>query len=111
MDINKKDRSFSNDPKEVISFAKEMIKGMHEEKVLVTLKHFPGIGSALVDIHFDLAILNKKKEEIENFDMRPFVYLKDEADLIMVSHILVPSLDNKNIATFSNHNVFRVCET
>jgi beta-N-acetylhexosaminidase len=38
---------------------------------------------------------------MENFEMKPFIFLKKETDLIIVSHVLVPSLDDENIATFS----------
>jgi beta-N-acetylhexosaminidase len=101
VDISERDRSFANDRDVVISFAREMIRGFRRGGILATLKHFPGIGSAFSDPHFDLPILNKTKDEMETFEMKPFICLKEDADLIMVSHVLVPSLDDENIAAFS----------
>jgi beta-N-acetylhexosaminidase len=97
VDISGNDRSFGNNEDLVIAFANEMIRGFQDEGVLSALKHFPGIGGVFLDPHFDLPVLTKTKEEMENFEMKPFIFLKNKADLIMVSHVLVPSLDSKNI--------------
>lgn len=89
-------RSFGSDPLKVTQFASAMIGGFHEFGLLSTLKHFPGLGAVKVDSHLDLPVL----EEVGD-GMIPFLSLKNETDLIMTAHILIPSLDPDHCATLS----------
>lgn len=95
-------RSFGNDPKTVIAYAKEMIRGLHDGGVFTTLKHFPGQGAATVNSHFGVALVDKPIKEMIQTDLLPFITLKDETDCILTGHILLTSLDEKNCATLSH---------
>lgn len=94
-------RSFSSNPMEVALFAKEIIKGFEDSKLLYVLKHFPGYGDVSIDPHLALPTVNKNSSDLEKNELYPFFNLKENAPAIMVGHILVPALDSKNIATFS----------
>jgi beta-N-acetylhexosaminidase len=95
-------RTFGKDPETVIAYAKEMIKGLHEGGVFATLKHFPGYGSAKVNPHLSLAIVDKPLKEMMQCDLLPFIALKSETDCIMTAHVLISSLDEKNCASLSH---------
>lgn len=94
-------RSFSDDPDTVISFAKAVIEGLHQANIFVTLKHFPGHGDTATDSHTGLPIVTKDFEALQNVELKPFHILLENADAIMTSHILFPSLDAASCATLS----------
>ena len=56
---NMRDRSFSNDPNIVAKMVEQYIKGLHEHKILSTVKHFPGTGDESADTHQQFVIINK----------------------------------------------------
>jgi len=98
VDINPKnpiigDRSFSSDPEKVILFAKHSLQGYKDQKVLATLKHFPGHGDVIVDSHSNTPIVNKPVEVLRSVEWLPFMKLCHDADAIMTAHVLFPSVD------------------
>lgn len=94
-------RSFGCDPDTVIDRAKIWLRTLKAHGLLVTGKHFPGHGSTLHDTHRDAAYVEKTKEELLSWDIRPFLELSSELDAIMSSHVFYPSLDNSQIGTYS----------
>lgn len=86
-------RSFGDDPERVILCAREMIRGLHEKGIHAVLKHFPGLGDTEVDSHVGLPTGTP--------ELRPFIALKEEADAIMVGHLMVPSIDPERCASLS----------
>ena len=54
-----KDRSFSSDPQLVAKMAGQYINGLHQHKILSTMKHFPGIGDETGDTHEKFVVVNK----------------------------------------------------
>jgi len=94
------DRSFGNDPDQVIKVASLFIDGMNEAGMHSIGKHFPGHGGIVEDSHHVNVIDNRTMDEIEKHDLIPFDALKDKLSGIMTAHISFPQID-KNIATFS----------
>lgn len=94
-------RSYSSSPDAVICFARKMIEGLHLQKVGTTLKHFPGHGDTQCDSHLCLPTVNHTKDELFQCELKPFMALSEETDAIMTAHILVPSYDAQQPATFS----------
>lgn len=91
-------RSFSNNQETVSSRAIMFKKGLHENGVLATAKHFPGHGDTNVDSHIGLPVVDKSKEELEKCEFIPFKSLIDSGiDLIMTAHIQFPKLDSSTI--------------
>ncbi len=97
------DRAFSDDPNIVMEYASAMAKGLHEQGILSTFKHFPGHGDTAEDSHYDTAYTNKTKEELEQCEWIPFA---KASDLVMVGHIIAPNVtDDKQPAVFSPYMV------
>lgn len=94
-------RSFSEKPEEVSQFAREMIDGFQQTKVINCIKHFPGYGESSQDAHDDLPILMKSKEELFAHELIPYRDLAKKADCVMVGHMMVPALDPNHPATLS----------
>ena len=94
-------RCYGDKADTVISYAQQMIKGMHSSGIFVTLKHFPGHGDTKADTHFKWPSVDKPLEKLQEIELKPYYHLKDEADFIMTAHIVFPCLDKENCATFS----------
>ena len=80
-------RSFGDDPRKVVDYARAFIQAHRENHVLTALKHFPGLGSTPEDPHHDLPDVTAtwRKEEL-----RPFIELTNTgfADMVMVGHMV-----------------------
>lgn len=88
-------RSFGNSPTLVSSMCTNFAKGIEEEKVIATYKHFPGHGDTTTDSHTSLPIIKKNLEELENFELIPFKEaINEDAKIIMVGHIAFPNITN-----------------
>jgi len=89
------DRSFGSDPYKVAECVTDFAKGLKEEGVMSTFKHFPGHGPTATDTHNDSAYIYKSVEELEAWDLIPFQAAIDEdAEFIMISHAAVNALDS-----------------
>lgn len=88
-------RSFGENKENVTRKAGAYMKGMMDEGIVISLKHFPGHGDTDVDSHFDLPTLDFSKERLHDLEMYPFKELvKKGASGVMVAHMNIPSLDN-----------------
>ena len=88
-------RSFSSDPIMVSNMASAMVKGMQENNIIATAKHFPGHGNTNIDTHIGLAVVNKSEDEWNTMEAIPFKALIDQRiDMIMSAHIQYPKLDD-----------------
>jgi len=109
LDINMKNhvihglgRSFGKDPKVVAKYASSFIDAMHKYGVLTSLKHFPGHGSSVGDTHKGYVDVTKLWKDSE---LKPYEYLKDKADTVMVAHVFNKKIDAKYPATLSYKTV------
>lgn len=90
-------------------YAKTVISASKAYKVSYTLKHFPGYGSNK-DTHTGSSQDERTYEEIYNNDLEPFrAGIKVGAEVVMVSHNVVTSIDKNNPASISKevHNLLR----
>lgn len=86
-------RSFGSDPTLVASMATELLKGLRDEGIYGTLKHFPGHGAATEDTHLGYSGSKKALEELKSCDLIPFMEGIDAgADFIMVGHLSFPNI-------------------
>jgi ribose 1,5-bisphosphokinase PhnN len=67
-------RSFGQDKERVAKLGWAYMKGMQDNGVLGSLKHFPGHGDTETDSHFLLPVINHSKEFIDSVDSYPFTY-------------------------------------
>ncbi|WP_291326638.1 glycoside hydrolase family 3 N-terminal domain-containing protein [Desulfovibrio sp. UCD-KL4C] len=94
-------RSFSDDPAVVANFAGGFIAGLHSEKVISCLKHFPGHGSSTADSHKGFTDVTDSWSQDE---LIPFFRLinSHKVDMVMTAHIYNKNLDKKYPATLSH---------
>lgn len=85
------DRSFGADAEIVAALTEAMVQGHRRAGVLVTLKHFPGLGDAVVDPHHDLPVVS---EAIDRDTLQPFrTGIAAGAELVMTTHVRYESLE------------------
>ena len=75
------------------------MKGLQDNGVMVSQKHFPGHGDTDVDSHYDLPQLPFSRARLDSLEMYPFRELiKQGASGVMIAHMNIPALDNtKNL--------------
>ncbi|NVJ53788.1 MAG: glycoside hydrolase family 3 protein [Campylobacteraceae bacterium] len=98
--INKLERSYSKDSKEVSKIAQIFIEEQKRNGIYSVLKHFPGHGSSKSDSHkgfVDISNTWNKKE------LAPYKNLidKNKVDLIMTAHVFNKHLDKNHPGTLS----------
>jgi len=98
--IGAKQRAFSPYPTSVSLYAQAFIDAFHEAKVLTSLKHFPGHGSAKADSHTHITDISLSWEFDE---LRPYFDMiqTNRAKSIMVAHVYLKRFDLEYPATLS----------
>lgn len=92
-------RSFGEDPDMVGKMGAAMIKGIAEQGVGVTAKHFPGHGDTASDSHYGLPIVDKSKAELMETELKPFkVAIESGLDMIMTAHIGMPQIESERFS-------------
>lgn len=84
-------RCFGENPAQVVRRAGEFLRGMQEEGVKGTGKHFPGYTFCGIDPHGDLPLVSRKREEIEKEELAVFREVGSRCDAIMVGHAQFPA--------------------
>jgi beta-N-acetylhexosaminidase len=84
--ISRLERSYSQHPDEVASFAAAFVEAHREAAVVTSLKHFPGHGSTLLDSHRGLPDISGSwsPRELEPYNR---LFSMDLADMVMVGHL------------------------
>jgi beta-N-acetylhexosaminidase len=100
--IAKYGRSFSDDPEAVAKHALGFVSAHHEQRVLCTLKHFPGHGSSTGDSHRGFVDVT---ETWTRSELLPYARIIGAglADAIMTAHVFNANLDADYPATLSHH--------
>jgi beta-N-acetylhexosaminidase len=71
------------------------MKGLQDNGIIATAKHFPGHGDTNVDSHFDLPLIKHSKLRLDSIELYPFRNLINEGIVsIMTAHLNLPSLDS-----------------
>ena len=99
-------RSFGEDPDQVSRMVGAFIDGAHSDpnnRILVTVKHFPGHGDTAINSHVGLADLSATRERIDSVEFKPFqAAIAHGVDSVMVAHMTVPAIDPEGLpATLS----------
>ncbi|MBL7995697.1 hypothetical protein JNM05_10025 [bacterium] len=96
-------RSFGEDAETAASCGLAYIKGLQDNGMMATAKHFPGHGDTQTDSHQELPILPHSRTRLEEMEFRPFRRaIEAEVGAMMVGHIAVSSLDASGLpATMS----------
>jgi beta-N-acetylhexosaminidase len=83
-------RAVSDDPKRVVAYAREFLRGLGDAGVLGCGKHFPGLGEATLDTHHELPSVEKPLRKLWAQDLVPYRLLRRELPFVMVSHASFP---------------------
>lgn len=104
-------RAYGTNPERVSDIGLEVAKGIRNSSIIPAVKHFPGHGDTSTDSHLELPIIDKSLEELRNFELIPFEdAIENNIEMIMMAHILLPSLDKDYPATLSKkivHDLLR----
>lgn len=90
-------RTASADPKEVIAYARECLRGLKAAKVLGCGKHFPGLGEADLDTHHELPAIHKSWKKMWAEDLLPYRELRGQIPFVMVAHAAYPEITKNTL--------------
>jgi beta-N-acetylhexosaminidase len=85
-------RTASDDPKKVVTYAREFLRGLKDAGVLGCGKHFPGLGEANLDTHKELPAIAKPAARLMKEDLHPYQALHRQMPFIMVAHAAYPAV-------------------
>ena len=87
-------RSFGENRERVTEKGMMYMRGMQDNGILATGKHFPGHGDTNVDSHLDLPLITHARPRLDSIELYPFRKLINGGiGSIMVAHLNLPSLD------------------
>ncbi len=88
-------RSFGDNKYNVAEKGIAYLKGMQQDGLLTTAKHFPGHGDTNVDSHLDLPLLPFTRQRLDSLEEYPFKQaIKAGISGVMIAHMDIPALDN-----------------
>jgi beta-N-acetylhexosaminidase len=90
-------RTASENPDDVIAYARECLRGLKAAKVLGCGKHFPGLGEANLDTHHELPSINKPWKKLWAEDLLPYRKLHQQIPFVMVAHAAYPDVTKNNL--------------
>lgn len=102
-------RSAGGEAKVVSEYVETVLSVMQDQQVIGCVKHFPGYGDN-VNTHDGLAHDSRTLAEYEEKDFLPFqAGIEVGVDMLMVSHIIMESVDKDNPASLSLkvHDILR----
>lgn len=89
-------RSFGETKENVAIKASAYMKGLQNNRIIATAKHFPGHGDASTDSHHTLPIISRSSEQLRDIDLYPFRKLiADSLMGVVTGHLHVPVVDNR----------------
>ena len=87
-------RSFGENKYKVAEKALAYMRGMQDNGLLTSAKHFPGHGDTGTDSHYDLPLIPHSAERIDSLELYPFkVLINNGLSGMMIAHLSIPSLD------------------
>jgi beta-N-acetylhexosaminidase len=92
-------RSFGENKFNVTNKSITYFKGLQDEGIFTTGKHFPGHGDTDVDSHYDLPQLGFSQQRLDSLELYPFKQaFANGLSGVMVAHMNIPALDStKNL--------------
>jgi beta-N-acetylhexosaminidase len=102
-------RVVSDDPDDVIRYAKSFLRGLAQHGVLGCGKHFPGLGSGQVDSHHATPVINKPFDQLWREDMLPYRRLAKQLSSVTISHAVYTTAKEEP-ASISSYWVQKILE-
>ena len=96
-------RSFSENPQLVARMGASFIRGIQENGMLATAKHFPGHGDTEQNSHLELARVDASRARLDSVELLPFrAAVRAGVAGVMTFHGYLPALDTvRTAATLS----------
>ncbi|HED31684.1 MAG TPA: glycoside hydrolase family 3 protein [Prosthecochloris aestuarii] len=96
-------RSYGDRVEQAVTMATAFIDGLQDNRVIATVKHFPGHGDVTVDSHLALPVLEADRKRLEELELKPFQAAIDHGVLsVMIGHLAVPEITESRVpATLS----------
>jgi beta-N-acetylhexosaminidase len=85
-------RTASDNPKKVVTYAREFLRGLKDAGVLGCGKHFPGLGAANLDTHKELPAIQRAAARLMKEDLLPYRELQRQMAFVMVAHAAYPAV-------------------
>ncbi|WP_238749099.1 glycoside hydrolase family 3 N-terminal domain-containing protein [Neolewinella maritima] len=87
-------RSFGEDRYNVTAKGYMYMKGLQDNGILASAKHFPGHGDTDVDSHLDLPVINHSRARLDSIELYPFrALIRYGIGSMMAAHLQIPALD------------------
>ncbi len=92
-------RTWGYTPQSVITYAGAYMQAVQSDGVIAAIKHFPGLGAASTDAHFDLPVVKRTRDQIYATELAPFKYFIQTQNqlqspgMIMPTDVLMPAID------------------
>lgn len=87
-------RSLGEDPERVSRLAGAFVRGLQENGMPATAKHFPGHGDTAVDSHSAMPTVSGDRSRLDRVELYPFARaIRAGVEVIMTAHLYVPALD------------------
>jgi beta-N-acetylhexosaminidase len=83
-------RSVSENPRKVVTYAREFLAGLRAANMFGCGKHFPGLGEGKLDSHHALPVIEKSMKRLWAEDLVPYRTLRRQLPLAMISHAAYP---------------------
>ncbi len=90
-------RAVSADPKRVILYARQFLKGLRSAGVVGAAKHFPGLGEANLDTHRELPSVQKSWKNLWEEDIYPYRAMRRELPMVLIGHANYPSVTHDGL--------------
>lgn len=91
-------RSFGYDAQIVSYMVENVVKGLQNNGVSATLKHFPGAGATTVDTHTGYSANERTIEELRETEFLPFASgIGAGADFVMISHMTLTNATKEKL--------------
>lgn len=99
------ERSFSDNPDEVIKAQTIVIKEYQANGILPCVKHFPGHGDADTDSHLSLPVIDLPLDIMEKIHIKPFKSaIENGIEMIMAAHLHCTCFDKETIPASLSKN-------
>ena len=99
-------RSFGENSRLVSELSAAFVRGVEENGMLATAKHFPGHGDTEQNSHLELARVNASRAELDTVELPPFrAAINAGVSGVMTFHGYIPALDTTNTAATLNPRI------
>jgi beta-N-acetylhexosaminidase len=88
-------RYLGKNPETVGRLARRYLQGLQSVPVTGCCKHFPGLGRARLDSHYELPEIQASLRELLSQDILPYRLVREELRTVMINHAAYPQLQQK----------------